>query len=109
MDPYLFRCRGRAAILVVLATFGVVCHAQMTPQDAYIASCEAELAKCQAVLGAVGTKKLKDVMPLSAVTAETGTPSSASEGAQIGSTPPPIRLPCPAHHRFAKHSRAALA
>ena len=80
---------------MVLATFGVVCHAQMTPQDDRDASCEAELAKCQAVLGAVGAKKAEDAVHLAAVTAETGTPSSASEGAQIAFYP--------------KHSRAALA
>jgi hypothetical protein len=84
---YLARCRNRAAILVVLATFGVVCHAQMTPQDASgVTSCEAELASCQAVLGALGTKKAKDVVPLSSVTAETGTPSSASKGARMRSS-----------------------
>ena len=106
-DSSLARCRGCATILGVLATFGVVCHAQLTPQDASgVTSCETELASCQAVLDEVGFKKADDVVPLAAVT---GTPSSASEGAQIGSTPPPIRLPCPAHHRFAKHSRAALA
>ena len=93
-------------MLVVLATCNVVCCAQMTPQNVSgVASCETELASCQAVLG---TKKADDVVPPAAVT---GTPSSASEGAQIVfcSTPPPIRLPCPARHRFAKHSRAALA
>ena len=95
-DSSLARCRGCATILGVLATFGVVCHAQMTPQDASGAttSCEAELASCQAVLGAVGTKKAEDVVPLAAVTAETGTPSSASEGARLRSSPPPIRLAC---------------
>ena len=94
-DSYRARCRGCATILVVLATFGVVCHAQMTPQDASgITSCEAELAKCQAVLGAVGAKEAKDVAPLAAVAAETGTPSSASEGARWRSSPPPIRPAC---------------
>jgi hypothetical protein len=88
----LVRCRSRAPILVVLATFGVVCHAQMTPQDASgITSCEAELAKCQAVLGA---KEAKDIAPLTAVTAESGTPSSESEGARLRSSLPPIRLAC---------------
>ena len=68
----------------MLATFGVVCHAQMTPQDASgVTSCEAELASCQAVLGAVGTKNAEDVVPLAGVTAETGTPSSASKGARL--------------------------
>ncbi len=84
---YIARCRGYATILGVLATFGVVCHAQITPQDASgVTSCEAELAKCQALLAAVGTKKAKDVAPLSSVTAETGTPSSASKGARSRST-----------------------
>ncbi len=92
---YLACCRGCSTILGVLATFSVVCHAQMTPQDASgVTSCEAELASCQAVLGAVGTKKAEDVVPLSAVTAETGTPSSASKGARSRSSPPPIRLAC---------------
>ncbi len=55
----------------MLATFGVVCHAQMTLQDASgVTSCEAELASCQVVLGAFGTKKAEDVVPLAAVTAE---------------------------------------
>jgi hypothetical protein len=68
----------------VLATFGVVCRAQMTPQDASgVTSCETELAKCQALIGAVGTKKAEDVVPLATVTAETGPPSSGSEGALI--------------------------
>jgi hypothetical protein len=82
-------------ILGVLATFGVVCHARMTPQDASgVPSCEAELASCQAVLGAVGTEKAEDVVPLAAVTAETGTPSSASKGARLRCSPLPIRLAC---------------
>ena len=82
-------------MLVVLATFGVICRAQMTPHDASgVTSCEAELAKCQALLGAVGAKTAKDVVPLATVMAETGTPSSASEGARLRSSPPPIRLPC---------------
>ena len=68
----------------MLATVGVVCRAQMTPQDASgVASCETELAKCQALLGAVGTKKAEDVVPLATVTAETGPPSSGSKGALI--------------------------
>ena len=93
--PSLVRCRGCAAILVVLATFGVVCHAQMTPQDASgVTSCETELASCQAVLGAVGNKQAKDAVPLAAVIDETGTPSSASKGARLRSSPPPIRLAC---------------
>ena len=96
------RCRGCASILVVLATFGVVFHAQMTPHDASGGtSCEAELANCQALLAAVGAKEAKGVLSLSSVTAETGTPSSASEVAQIAfypaadppalPSPPPIR------------------
>ncbi len=79
----------------MLATFGVICHAQMTPQDdaSVVTSCEAELASCQAVLGAVGTKKAEDVVPLAAVTAETGTPSSASKVARLRCIPP-FRLAC---------------
>ncbi len=82
-DTYLARCRSCATILGVLAMFGVVCRAQMTPQDdaSGVTSCETELASCQAVLGAVGTKKAEDGVPLAAVTSETGTPSSASKGA----------------------------
>ncbi len=88
----LFRCRGRAPILVVLAAFGVICHAQMTPQDASgITSCEAEFANCQAVLGA---KEDKEKAPLAAVTAESGTLSSETEVARLRSSPPPIRLAC---------------
>jgi hypothetical protein len=81
---------------VVLATFGVVGHAQLTPQDdaSGVPSCETELASCQAVLGAVGTNKAEDVVPLAAVTAETGMPSSASKGARLRCSPPPIRLAC---------------
>ncbi len=52
---------------MVLATFGVVCRAQMTPQDASgVTSCETELASCQAVLDAVGAQKAEDVVPLAA-------------------------------------------
>ena len=92
-DTYLARCRSCATILGVLAMFGVVCHAQMTPQDdaSGVTSCETELASCQAVLSAVGTKKAEDGVPLAAVTAETGTPSSASRGARLRCSPPPIR------------------
>jgi hypothetical protein len=96
-ESSLARCRGCASILVVLATFGVVCHAQLTPQDdasGVDTSCEAELASCQAVLGTVGTKNAEDVVPLAAVTAETGTPSSASKGARWRCSPPPIRPAC---------------
>jgi hypothetical protein len=94
-DSYLARCRGRAAILVVLATFGVVCHAQLTPQDASgVTSCEADLAKCQALLGAVGAKEAEGFVHLAAVTAETGTPSLAAKGARLRSCPPLIRLAC---------------
>ncbi len=83
-DSYISRCRGCATILVVLATVGVVCRAQMTPQDASgVTSCETELASCQALLGAVGTKKAEDEVPLATVTAETGPPSSGSKGALI--------------------------
>jgi hypothetical protein len=91
-DSSLARCRSCATILGVLATFGVVCHAQMTSQNASgVTSCETELASCRAVLGAVGTKKAEDGVPLAAVTAETGTPSSASTGARLRCSPPPIR------------------
>jgi hypothetical protein len=94
-DSSLARCRGCATFLGMLATFGVVCHAQLTPQDASgVPSCETELASCQAVLGAVGTKKAEHAVPLAAVTAETGTPSSASKGARLRCSPPPIRLAC---------------
>ena len=55
----------------MLITFGVICHAQTSRPDA----CEAELAKCQALLGAVGAKD------------ETGTASSASKGALIAFYP----------------------
>jgi hypothetical protein len=104
-DSYLARCRSRAAILVVLATFGVVCHAQMTPQDASgVTSCETELASCQAVLDAVGTKKAEDVVPLATVTAETGTPSSASKGARSRST-----RDLPSLHRLRTHRRQGAA
>ncbi len=90
-DTSLALCRSCATILVVLVTLGVVCHAQMTPQDASgVTSCETELASCQAVLGAVGTKKAEDVVSLAAVAAETGTPSSASKDARLRSSPPPI-------------------
>jgi hypothetical protein len=89
-------CRGCATILGVLAAFGVVCHAQLTTQDdaSGVTSCETELASCQAVLGAVGTKKAEDAVPLAAVAAETGTPSPASKGARLHCSPPPIRLAC---------------
>ncbi len=66
-------------MFVVLITFGDICHAEMTPQDA----CQAELAKCQVVLGEVGAKEAKGVVPLAAIIAETGTPPPASEGALI--------------------------
>ncbi len=80
----------------MLGTFGVVCHAQMAPQDdaSGVTSCETELASCQAVLGAVGTRKAEDIVPLAAVTAKTGTPSSASKGARLRCGPPPFRLAC---------------
>jgi hypothetical protein len=67
----------------------------MTPQNASgVPSCETELASCQAVLGAVGTKKAEDGVPLAAAAAETGTPSSASTGARLRCSPPPIRPAC---------------
>ncbi len=69
---------------MVQITFGVICHARVTHQDA----CEAELAKCRTNLGAA---KADDVVPLAAVAAETGTPSSAFEGARLR---PTIRLAC---------------
>ncbi len=101
MQSSLVRCRGRAAILVVLATFGVVCPAEMAPHDASgITSCEAELAKCQALLGAVGAKEAEDKAPLAAVTAESGTPSSASKGCTDCAL---------ARRRSACHARTAYA
>ncbi len=94
-DSPLARCRGRAAIILALATFGAVCHAQMTPQDASgVTSCEIQLASCQAVLGKVGAKAADGLVPLVAIMTETGTPSSASEGARGRSSPPPIRQSC---------------
>jgi hypothetical protein len=87
-DSFLVRGRSRAAILVALITFGLVCHAEMTHQDA----CQAELANCRALLGAVGAKEAKDVVHLAAVIDKTGTPSSASKGARLRS--PPIFLAC---------------
>ena len=94
-DSPLVCCRGRAAILLALATFGVVCHAQMTPQDAPgVTSCEIQLASCQAVLGKVGAKAADGLVPLVAIMTETGTPSSASEGARGRSSPPPIHQAC---------------
>ncbi len=51
MESSSVLCSNRAAILVVLCAF--VCHAQMTHRDL----CQAELAICQALLGAFGAKK----------------------------------------------------
>ena len=100
-DSPLVCCRGRAAILVALATFGVVCRAQMTPQDASgVTSCEIQLASCQAVLGKVGPMGADGLVPLVAIMTETGTPSSASKGARLRSSPIAVnRL----------HARAACA
>ncbi len=53
-------------MLVALVTFGVVCHAQMPRPDASDdKSCATELAKCQALLGAVRAKE--NVVRLAAV------------------------------------------
>ena len=72
------RCRSRTAILVALATHGVVCHAQMPRPDASdVKSCETEFAICQALLGSVGGKEAKDVVHLAAIS-----PSSKSSGAR---------------------------
>jgi hypothetical protein len=79
MESSSVLCRNRAAILLVLIAFAEICHAQMTQPDA----CETELANCRALLGA---KVAKDVAQLAAVTAETGTPSSESEGARLRSS-----------------------
>ena len=80
-DSLLVRCRGRAAILVVLATFGVVCHAQMPRPDASgVTRCEIQLASCQAVLGKVGAREADGLVPRADIMAETGTSSSASKG-----------------------------
>ncbi len=89
----------------MLATFGVVCHAQMAPQDA--TSCETELASCQAVLGAVGTKKAEDAVPLAAVTSETGTPSSASVQRRTIALMPAADPP--GMHRLRAHRRQGAA
>ena len=80
---------------MVLATFGVVCHAQMKPQDASgVTSCEIQLASCQAVLGKVDGRGADGLVPLVAIMTETGTPSSASKGARLRCSPLPIRLAC---------------
>ena len=84
-------CRNRAAVLVVLITFGAVCHARRTHQEA----CQAELAKCQALLGAVG--------------AGTGTPSSASEGALIAFWPATDWHSMHRLHAHRCHGRCACA
>jgi hypothetical protein len=76
----LVRCRSRAAILVALVTFGVICHAQMPRPDASDdKSCATELAICQALLGAVRTKE--NVVRLAAVPPS----SSKSTGARTHS------------------------
>ena len=77
-DASLERCRSRAAILVALVTFGVVCHAQMLRPDASdVKSCATELASCQALLGSVGGQEAKDVVHFVVIT-----PSSESSGAR---------------------------
>ena len=87
-DSPLVRCRGRGAILVVLATFDVVCHAQMPRPDASgVTSCEIQLASCQAVLGKVGAREADGLVPRADIMAETGTSSSASKGARLRSSP----------------------
>ncbi len=106
-DSPLVCCRGRAAILVALATFGVVCHAQMTPHDAPgVTRCEIQLASCQAVLGKVGPRAADGLVPLVAIQAETGTSSSASKGARVRSSP--IACQSPAMHGLHAHRRQAL-
>jgi hypothetical protein len=106
-DSPLGRCRGRAAILVGLATFGVVCRAQMTPQDAPgVTSCEIQLATCQAVLGKVGARGAVGLLPRAAIMAETGTSSSASKGARLRSSP--IVCKSPGMHVLHAHRRQAL-
>jgi hypothetical protein len=56
-------------MLVVLVTFGVICHAQMRRPDASVVkSCEPELAICQALLGTVGGKEATNVVRLAAIT-----------------------------------------
>jgi hypothetical protein len=106
-DSPLVRCRGRAAILGVLATFGVVCQAQMTPQDASgVTSCEIQLASCQAVLGKVGAREADGLVPRAAIMAETGTSSSASKGGRLRSSP--IACQSPGTHGLHAHRRQAL-
>ncbi len=52
-------------MLVVLVTFGVICHAQMRRPDASVVKCcETELAICQALLGG---KEATDIVRLAAV------------------------------------------
>ncbi len=56
-------------MVVVLVTFGVICHAQLRRPDASVVkSCETELAICQALLGTVGGKEATDVVRLAAIT-----------------------------------------
>ncbi len=72
------RCRSRAAILVALVAFGVVCHAQMPRRVASdVKSCDTQFANCQTLLGTSGGKEAKDVVHLAAIT-----PSSESTGAR---------------------------
>jgi hypothetical protein len=71
-------CRSRAANLVALFAFGVICHAQMGRPDATdVKSCDTEFAICQALLSAVRAKGVKDIARLAAIT-----PSSKSNGAR---------------------------
>ncbi len=54
-------------MLVVLVTFGVICHAQLRrPNASVVKSCELELAICQALLGTVGGKEATEVVRLAA-------------------------------------------
>jgi hypothetical protein len=64
-------------MLVVLVTFGVICHVQMPrPDTSDVESGETKLSSCQALLGAVRAKEAKDVVRLAAIP-----PSSRSDGA----------------------------
>jgi hypothetical protein len=96
----MVRCRSRAAILVVLVTVGVVCHAEMKMPRADasdVKRCEPELASCLALLGGAGAKEATYLAQHAAIIAKTGTPSSASKGARS-------RQPAA---RFAWHARIA--
>ncbi len=80
-------------MLVVLVTFGVICHAQMRRPDASVVkSCDTELAICQALLGAVRAKEATNVVRLAAIT-----PSLNPNGAR---THPPAAV-WPSHARTA--------